>query len=481
LEQCLQIYGTVAPPDVSVVLGPAADGLAVSGEPCLQAPIWISKCLPSQTRDSSRRKAEGNEIEVARFACQPTAHNSEVDSRLGQSGQSSLGGNLARKRYQKGYLFLRGMKQQVWVGRWLEDVIGADNKVFRIHKSEVIGTKADFPTKRLAQRELDIRLSRINSLSYQPQKVISFADFAERWKQNVMSNYKPSTRSGMKSSVNRWLVPRFGELQLHQITPEMLQQFLSNAPVKPKTVRNLFITFKLMWATARAWGYAEKNICEGIVLPARGVVEEPWFTEDEMRQIINEADEPYRTMFWVDAETGIRGGELCALKIEDFNFDHRIVNVRRSVWKGELQTTKSKKGVRTFAISQQLCEHLKTYLLGQWKDNPEKLLFCTREGTPYDNRDIVDQVLHPILGRLGIKRAGLHAFRHGNETIMDRLNTPMRVRQDRLGHEKAETTMGYTHVIGDDDRKVAAELGRILCPTLPKPSEVEAANPQPLQ
>jgi len=96
---------------------------------------------------------------------------------------------LGSQKVSKGYLFLRGKKVQVWVGRWLEDVIGPDNKIVRVHKSEVIGTKADF-TKRLAQRELDIRLSRINSLSYQPQKVIPFADLAERWKRNIMSNYK---------------------------------------------------------------------------------------------------------------------------------------------------------------------------------------------------------------------------------------------------------------------------------------------------
>jgi hypothetical protein len=95
---------------------------------------------------------------------QPQSSQNNVDYRPGQSGQSSQGGNLARKRYQKGYLFLRGKKLQVWVGRWLEDVIGPDNKIIRVQKSEVIGTKADF-TKRLAQRELDIRLSHINSLS----------------------------------------------------------------------------------------------------------------------------------------------------------------------------------------------------------------------------------------------------------------------------------------------------------------------------
>jgi integrase len=159
---------------------------------------------------------------------------------------------------------------------------------------------------------------------------------------------------------------------------------------------------------------------------------------------------------------------LCALKVEDLNFDYRVLRIRRSVWKGELQTTKSKNGVRTFAIPMQLCEYLKTYLLNYRRDNPEG----TREGTPYNNRDIVDQVLHPILERLGIARAGLTRIRHGNATMMDGLNAPMRVRQDRLGHEKAETTLGYTHAIGGDDRRVADKIGEILCPTLPKSPEV---------
>jgi hypothetical protein len=79
-------------------------------------------------------------------------------------GQSSQGSNGGKRRYQKGSLFLRG-KNPVWVGRWLEDV-EQDGKITRLHKSEVIGTKKDIPSKRLAQRELDIRLSRINQTDY---------------------------------------------------------------------------------------------------------------------------------------------------------------------------------------------------------------------------------------------------------------------------------------------------------------------------
>jgi integrase len=124
-----------------------------------------------------------------------------------------------------------------------------------------------------------------------------------------------------------------------------------------------------------------------------------------------------------------------------------------------------------------LADHLKLYQLNHWKENPERLLFCTRNGTAFNNRDIVDQALHPILERLKIQRAGLHAFRHGNATMLDGLRAPMRVRQDRLGHADAALTLGtYTHMVSNDDRKVADELGGILCPSLGKSSEVEAAN-----
>ena len=116
--------------------------------------------------------------------------------------------------------------------------------------------------------------------------------------------------------------------------------------------------FKLMWATARFWGYAEKNICEGIVLPTMNIPDKNWFTEEQMKHNIGEANEPYKSMFWICAETGSRGEELCAVKVEGSNLDQRVLKIRRSVWKGELQTTKSKKGLRTFAISSQLCEHL---------------------------------------------------------------------------------------------------------------------------
>jgi len=74
--------------------------------------------------------------------------------------------------------------------------------------------------------------------------------------------------------------------------------------------------------------------------------------------------------------------------------------------------------------------------------------------------------LHPLLDALGMARCGLHAFRHANSSLMDRLNTPMKIRQERLGHAQgsAITMAIYTHAVSEDDRKLATQLGEMLSP-----------------
>ena len=84
--------------------------------------------------------------------------------------------------------------------------------------------------------------------------------------------------------------------------------------------------------------------------------------------------------------------------------------------------------------------------------------------------------LYPLLDSLGIPRGGLHAFRHANSTLMDRLGVPLKVRQQRLGHHDSSMTLDvYTHVEGEDDKRVASELDRILHPIAPTNEKLELA------
>jgi hypothetical protein len=56
---------------------------------------------------------------------------------------------MARRRFQRGSLVLRGTRRKVWVARWREDVILANGSVQRVRNAEVLGTLQDYKTKRL--------------------------------------------------------------------------------------------------------------------------------------------------------------------------------------------------------------------------------------------------------------------------------------------------------------------------------------------
>ena len=82
-------------------------------------------------------------------------------------------------------------------------------------------------------------------------------------------------------------------------------------------------------------------------------------------------------------------------------------------------------------------------------------------GVRLEPDNFVKRALKPILKELGLDGAA-HAFRHGNATLLDSLHAPMAVRQERLGHMDARTTMGYTHLVTADDMRIAGELGALL-------------------
>jgi integrase len=379
---------------------------------------------------------------------------------------------LARRRYQRGSLeFREGKRRKVWTGRWLEDVIES-GRVRRVHRRGILGTLKDFPTERLAQRELDQRVAAVNSVNYRPRPAATFAEFSHRWETTVLTQHKPSTQATIRSQIRKYLLAFFGGYAMRAIQTEDLQRLLSDMRTGPKTVRNLLGTFRMMWNSARAWGYVAQDVTVGIVLPKRRRAGSSFFTLEEVQRIIAAAAEPHRTFYWLAAETGMRAGELCGLRVDDLDFEFGRLQIRQSVWHGRIQSPKTESSYRTLSLSSELVGHLKNFVL-KWQPNERRLLFATRTGRPWDASLLRKRKLHPLLDSLGIARGGLHAFRHANTSMMDRWNVPMKVRQQRLGHSDPRLTLDvYTHVASEDETRIASQFGKafsggILCPDLP--------------
>ena len=324
-----------------------------------------------------------------------------------------------------------------------------------------MGTIRDYPTRKLALRALEACLSTINSPAYKARPTATFAEFANQWAATVLSQHKPSTQSSTRSQLRRWLLPQLGSVAIKDLNGQRLQALVSRCDCNAKTIRNLIATLRMMWNTARAWGYVAHDPFEGLVLPRRGIVRTFSLSLEEIREVIQCASEPQKTFYRILAETGIRGGEICGLRTSDLDLENGVIHVRQSVWRGQIQTVKSRKGNRRFPISPELVQHLTSYLQS-WQPNSLGLLFATGNGTPWDHSLVRKRKLHPLLTKLGIPRCGFHAFRHGNATLLDRIGAPIAIRLNRLGHTEPQTTMGYTHVVTADERRIAGELGKIL-------------------
>jgi integrase len=314
-------------------------------------------------------------------------------------------------------------------------------------------------------------------------------------------------------------------MSLADIRMEQVQQFVTKSSKSAKTTKNVITTLMSMWSTAQAWGYVQHNPfprgASGrllLALPAAAPGETYHFTVEEALAIIDKAQGRWKTFFRLLAETGMRPGELAGLRRDAIG--DGVLKITQSVWGQKVQTVKSKAGVRTLAISASLRQEIQEMINGErehlrstsrantegssLEPAPEKgaenmrlnrrglqeptvrcgedrngqrasddLLFTTKKGRPLSMDNFRQRVLDPILvelgidkklERLGILRCGNYAFRHMNATLMDQLNTPMKTRQSRLGHEPGSpVTLGnYTHAIDADDRMAADRIGALL-------------------
>jgi integrase len=370
--------------------------------------------------------------------------------------------SMARKRFQRGSLLLRGRKK-VWVAKWREDQIAFDGSIRRVQRREVLGSLQDYPTRRLAERALEDRLREINSLAYKPRPTATFAEFAASWQRDVLSQHKRSTQSGDRSRLSRHLIPELGRIAMKDIDRATVQAFVARKAktLSGKSIKNLVALLREMWGAARADGYSQLDPFFGLRLPEIGLTNEPSFTLDEMKQIIETAEEPYKTFFWILAETGARCGEACGLPIKNIMLDALAICITQKVWHGKIETVKSKRGNRICEISPQLAEHLRGFLR-TWRPNKLGLLFATKNGTPWDADVVRKRKLYPLLKTLGFERCGFHSFRHGNASAMDGENVPMATRLARLGHADIRTTLNYTHRTSEDGRQIAARFGELL-------------------
>ena len=292
---------------------------------------------------------------------------------------------MQRRRYQRGHVFLRGKKgQRVWVGRYLEGVT-ADGK--RINKSVVLGAEKDLSGKKMALRALEPYLAKVNDINYRPATPRTFEEFARSWEETILPTVKKgSFRRDIASQLHKHLVPGLGTLRLGDITPRDLQRFILT--ISPGRQHHVYMTFRKLWKTATEWGYVSHEI-KGIQFTPYDKEEQRFFTLEEVRQIFAAAEEPWKTLYWVIIETGLRIGEVLALRFK--NVEGEVLYVEESAWEGKTNAPKTKTGVRRIPLSASLAAHL----LSLPRKSSDCFIFSSKRGTPLRPNNILRRHHYP--------------------------------------------------------------------------------------
>jgi integrase len=310
---------------------------------------------------------------------------------------------------------------------------------------------------------LEVLLAPINSLTYRPGRVATVAEFAERWKQEVLSKRKASTIHAAESHLRNQILPILGKTRLNELGVEAQQIFVNrlSGTVSRKMLLNVLGTLSSMLKTAQYWGY----ICEGIsfhklVLPEKAITRPSrFFTADQVRAILAELQGWHRVMLAIAAMTGLRIGEILALKVSDFDFERKLLTVHRSVWRGKLSTPKTSTSQAILPLPDTLArivrEHFAT-LKSEW-------LFLNTRGGFLTSENVAKQVLSPILDRLGLPRCGFHAFRHTHATLLLYNGATPQEAQAQLRHADPRVTIGvYSHVQVESRRAVVEKVASVL-------------------
>jgi len=322
--------------------------------------------------------------------------------------------------------------------------------------------KGSFERQKQAEDFLREVLGDVRNGTYQKLRDRTFADYADYWLKAETVGLKPATVAEWGSHLRNHLIPEFGPLRLQEISRERIQRYVARLveqkTLKPKSIRNIFVPLHRMLRDAVTGNYLRINPASGIKKPGkekRKVKEGRDFLHpDELQRLFVHAEPSYRTLFYMAAVTGIRQGELLALRRSDLR-DGKVTVERTLHWgknngvdpRWVFHAPKSEASMRDVDIGRTLQGMLKRHQL-MAPPSEHDLIFPNQDGGPMDPKNMMHRHFNPALRRAKLRHVDFHSLRHSYAAMQIKNNVSLKYLQAQLGHASIEVTLDvYGHLL----------------------------------
>ena len=364
-----------------------------------------------------------------------------------------------RRPYGSGSLIV---ERGVWYGKWRVGRRQVKRKLGPVRGPDAAGL-----TRKDAERALRRLVGETRQLA--PEEQLTFEQAAERYVHHVehVLMRKRTTVQDYRIITRRHLAPHFGTARLDAITAADVDAYVaakSRAGLSPKTITNHlnFAHGVLRFAVRRGWANANP-----VAMADRPRVQS---TDPDIRYLsIEELEALLRAvrlddvlgptdhaLFAVASMTGLRQGELVALRWRDVDWVARVVRVRRTYSRGEWGRPKSRRSSRSVPLAGRAAQLLDLHFQRSHYRADDDLVFGhPHTGHPYDATRLRER-FYGAMREAGmahrVGRAGgitFHSLRHTFGTRMAAVGVPMRTLQEWMGHRDFSTTLIYADFAPD--------------------------------
>lgn len=342
-----------------------------------------------------------------------------------------------------------------------------------------------YRTRKDAERARIELLARLDQGCYVEPSRLTFATFLrDQWLPGLAGRVRPTTVHGYTTNLERYVLPRVGQVTLQRLTPAQLNTLYAallagggkdGRPLSARTVQAIHMTVRKALRDAARWGLVARNVAELADPPSPTRADMRTWTAEELRRFLTHVEGERLAALWMlAASTGMRRGEVLGLRWVDVDLELARVAVRQTlVLAGRQVVTsepKTSRGRRSIALDPRTVAALRSWRAAQleerlawgaaWTDSG--LVFTREDGTPMHPEWLSDAFDWRVR-TAGLPRIRFHDLRHTHASLGLAAGVPVKVMSERLGHSTSSFTAdAYQHVTPALEEHAASTVARLV-------------------
>ena len=319
----------------------------------------------------------------------------------------------------------------------------------------------------------------------------TLSDMLEAWDKTL--TVSPKTAERYRELVRLHIRPHLGDMKLQALRPPRIEAFYNDLragraadgkngrrPLAPLTIRHIHRVLLNVLAIAERDGLIPSNPARKAARPQVERAEVEILTEDQVRDVLAKLrgrnvmqSLPMFLLAALGLSTGMRRGEMLAVRWRDVDLDQRELKVQQSIEQTKeglrVKAPKTKRGRRTISLPDFLVRELRAHkasqnaerlALGLGKDSADALVLRRPDGSPLAP-DNVSSEWRKTVDALKLPKVSLHALRHTHASQLIASGMDILTISRRLGHSAPSITLDvYSHLFKPSDGGAAAVIDK---------------------